>query len=168
MSQRRKIYMQRSRSSLLSTKIVQNSNQGRAGIFVLILLTVLTMTWLLFIVLHIYDFQVHKNDDKNIINKLNMYNCSGEDHLEMDFPKLSFLECVYQTATLSERSTCLSRFKVDPMKDSEVCGIILKLFHGKVLILAQNCAIMLGMLNSLINPIIYGFWYSQFRIRIVQ
>ena len=93
-SQRRRIHLQRSRSqiningSMQSSKIVQSSNQGRAGIFVLILLTVLTLTWTLFIVLHIYDFQVHHNNDENIIRKLKKYNCSGEDSLQTDFPKL--------------------------------------------------------------------------------
>ena len=96
-SQRRRIHLQRSRSqiningSIQSSKIVQSSNQGRAGIFVLILLTVLTLTWTLFIVLHIYDFQVHHNNDKNIIRKLKNYNCSGEDSLQIDFPKLRYL-----------------------------------------------------------------------------
>ena len=88
--------MQRSRSQIningsMSSKIVQSSNQGRAGIFVLILLTVLTLTWTLFIVLHIYDFQVHYNNDENIMRKLEKYNCSGEDSLQTDFPKLRYL-----------------------------------------------------------------------------
>ena len=95
-SQRRRIHLQRSRSqiningSMQSSKIVQSSNQGRAGIFVLILLTVLTLTWTLFIVLHIYDFQVHHNNDENIMRKLKKYNCSGEDSLQTDFPKLRY------------------------------------------------------------------------------
>ena len=92
---------------------------------------------------------------KNNLYNLFKFNCS-------------FQQCLYQTATLPSKSTCLFRFKVDPLKSSEVCGIVLKLFHGKVIILAQKCAIMLGLLNCLINPIIYVFWYSQFRIRIVQ
>ena len=71
-------------------------------------------------------------------------------------------------ATQPEQSACLSRFEVEPMTNPEVCGFIIKLFHGKILILWQKCTLMLGMLNSLVNPIIYGFWYSQFRIRIVQ
>ena len=76
--------------------------------------------------------------------------------------------CLRNIWMAPSKSTCLSRFKVDPLKSSEVCGIVLKLFHGKVIILAQKCAIMLGLLNCLMNPIIYVFWYSQFRIRIVQ
>mgnify|MGYP001466340265 FL=1 len=95
-SQRRRIHLQRSRSqiningSIQSSKIVKSSNQGRAGIFVLILLTVLTLTWTLFIVLHIYDFQVHRNNDENIMWKLKKYNCSGEDSLQTAFPKLRY------------------------------------------------------------------------------
>ena len=95
-SQRRRIHLQRSRSqiningSIQSSKIVKSSNQGRAGIFVLILLTVLTLTWTLFIVLHIYDFQVHYNNDENIMRKLEKYNCTGEDSLQTDFPKLRY------------------------------------------------------------------------------
>ena len=98
--------MQRSKSqiningSIQSSKIVKSSNQGRAGIFVLILLTVLTLTWTLFIVLHIYDFQVHYNNDENIMRKLEKYNCTGEDSLQTDFPKLRYLSKLYIPSTL--------------------------------------------------------------------
>jgi len=174
-SQRKRIYEQQwSRCSLANaapqSKVdIQNSNQGRAKIFILILLTVLTLTWLLFIVLHIYDLRIHENSDAHINDKLREYNCSADDRLQMEFPKLSFQECLYKVATMPNQSDCLSRFKViEPIENSELCGIVIKLFHGKIMLLWQKCALMFGLLNSLVNPIIYGFWYSQFRIRIVQ
>ena len=81
----------------------------------------------------------------------------------------SFQECLYKVATMPNQSDCLSRFIViEPVENSELCGIVIKLFHGKIMLLWQKCALMFGLLNSLVNPIIYGFWYSQFRIRIVQ
>ena len=87
-SQRRKVNIQRSRSSLSSAKNIKSVHQGRAGVFILILLTVLTITWILFIVLQIYDLRVHQNSDENIIRGLKNHNCSGEKQFPVDFPRL--------------------------------------------------------------------------------
>ena len=73
-----------------SSRTIQASRQGRAGVYVLILLTILTLSWIMFIVLHIYDFGVHQHSEEKIMNKLKEHNCSGsaEDELQIDFPKL--------------------------------------------------------------------------------
>ena len=88
----------------------------------------------------------------------------------------SFQECLFRAATMpNQNTTCnhvefmsVFNLKQDRFSSDEFCSVIIKIFHGKLEDLWQKCTLMLGMVNSLVNPVIYAFWYSQFRLRIVQ
>ena len=57
-------------------------------------LSVLTLSWIMFIVLNIYDFSVHHHNEEKIENQLREYNCSGSmafSDPKMDFPKLRWV-----------------------------------------------------------------------------
>lgn len=70
-----------------------SSRQKKAGMYVLILLLILTFSWLSFIVLIIHDFHVHHSD---IQGQLRLNNCSDEEqvsylHSIEDFPILRYV-----------------------------------------------------------------------------
>ena len=49
-----------------------------------------------------------------------------------------------------------------------LCRLILEACHERTQDSWQKIALFVGVSNSIMNPIVYGFWYSEFRLRIVK
>ena len=51
---------------------------------------------------------------------------------------------------------------------ANLCLPVLEAAHAQKMDAWQKWALIVGVTNSLLNPIIYGFWYSEFRLRITK
>ena len=118
-----------------STKNTQASRQGRAGIYVLILLTVMTFCWIWFIVLFIYDFSLHRHSGEKITNKLKDHNCSGSEvlmELKDGFPKIRWVYSRILSINVSVKKTnlipgCrLNSFLFEISKEIKLCVAIVR------------------------------------------
>jgi len=121
----------------------------KAAKYVLILLFVFTVCWLPWTVILYYDFLTHATKD--------FYSrCSTTSPAT---PSLSDVwktqDCVLDLLR-QEVSSCL----IPPLHQ---CQLITDAVHTFKQDNLQLLALLIGATNSLINPVIYGFWYPDFR-----
>merc|ERR1711892_1206625 len=121
----------------------------KAAKYVLILLFVFTVCWLPWTVILYYDFLTHATKD--------FYSrCSTTSTAT---PSLSDVwktqDCVLDLLR-QEVSSCL----IPPLSQ---CQLITDAVHTFKQDSLQLLALLIGATNSLINPVIYGFWYPDFR-----
>ena len=79
--------------TMVSAKNIHAHRQSRAGIYVLILLTSLTISWIWFVIVLLHDFNVHYHIDGAVKETLAQYNCSEEVIWENfpNFPKMRYV-----------------------------------------------------------------------------
>lgn len=121
----------------------------KAAKYVLILLFVFTVCWLPWTVILYYDFLSHATED--------FYSrCLDTSSTR---PSLSDVwktqDCVLDLLR-QEVSSCL-------IPPPHQCQLITEAVHTFKQDNLQLLALMIGATNSLINPVIYGFWYPDFR-----
>ncbi len=77
-------------------------------------------------------------------------------------------ECLFKAAVRDDLECKLRLRGRQPLSEAQICFLVVVAHHGKMQDWWQKCALMVGMANSVLNPVIYAFWYSQFRLRIVK
>ena len=115
-----------------------------AAKYVLTILTTLSLTWMPWVVTMYRDVHVHQQS--LILFPTN----STENHLLQD--------CVHQLLDDSS-DVCSDTFKENPLMGEDILYAVHAVHQDRL----QMFSIMIANLNPILNPIIYAFWYPEFR-----
>ena len=145
--------------SLVLDQVSRFGRYLKASNYVLVILLTFTLCWLPWVCTFLIDLINHESGghEEYIINRCGFSNQTTSQNTAK-FNRSLFL--CFENHAMDVNDCDWTKFE---MSDKELCWTFYELLHQLKFDSVEHILIYVGALNSLLNPFIYGLWYSDFR-----
>lgn len=130
--------------------------------YVIFLILAFTLAWLPYLIVLSTDIVADWKRDY-------LRDCGLDSDSVRDFSvsNLNYSTQVHQHLQEAAMEDLLALVCDKGIDESHVCGLVHLALHSQRQNLMQKTAVIIGVLHSIVNPIIYAFWYPQFRHQVL-